>query len=55
MTAQTHTPPTTDRIEKRFEVRAPRARVWRAISDATEFGAWFGMALDERGPQETKV
>ena len=46
MTAQTQTPPTTDRIEKRFEVRAPRARVWRAISDATEFGTWFGMKLD---------
>src|SRR5574341_193756 len=36
----------TDRIEKRFEVRAPRARVWRAISDAAEFGAWFGMKVD---------
>ena len=46
MTAQTQTPPTTDRIEKRFEVRAPRARVWRAIADATEFGTWFGMKLD---------
>ena len=46
MTAQAQTPPTTDRIEKRFEVRAPRARVWRAISDATEFGTWFGMKLD---------
>ena len=46
MTAQTQTPPTTDRIEKRFEVRAPRARVWRAISNATEFGTWFGMKLD---------
>lgn len=46
MTAQTQTGPTTDRIEKRFEVRAPRARVWRAIADATEFGAWFGMKLE---------
>jgi uncharacterized protein YndB with AHSA1/START domain len=31
----------TDRIEKRIVLRAPRARVWRAISDAREFGAWF--------------
>jgi uncharacterized protein YndB with AHSA1/START domain len=36
----------TDRIEKRFEVRAPRARVWRAIANATEFGAWFGIKLE---------
>ena len=36
----------TDRIEKRFEVRAPRARVWRAIANANEFGAWFGMKLE---------
>jgi len=38
--------PSTDRIEKRFEVRAPRARVWRAIANAAEFGAWFGMKLE---------
>lgn len=46
MTAQTDQPQTTDRIEKRFEVNARRSRVWRAISDAREFGAWFGMTLD---------
>ncbi|MBZ5590483.1 MAG: SRPBCC family protein [Acidobacteriia bacterium] len=33
----------TDRIEKRIVVRAPRGRVWRALSDAREFGAWFGV------------
>ena len=32
----------TDRIEKQIVLKAPRARVWRAISDKTEFGAWFG-------------
>jgi uncharacterized protein YndB with AHSA1/START domain len=37
----------TDRIEKRFEVRAPRARVWRAIANAKEFGTWFGMKLED--------
>jgi len=31
----------TDRIEKEIVVRAPRSRVWRALSDAKEFGAWF--------------
>lgn len=46
MTAQTDQPQTTDRIEKRFEVAARRSRVWRAISDAAEFGAWFGVILD---------
>lgn len=39
-------PQTTDRIEKQFAVNATRSRVWRALSDATEFGTWFGMALD---------
>lgn len=37
---------TDDRIEKRIVLRAPIARVWRAISDAREFGAWFGVAFD---------
>jgi uncharacterized protein YndB with AHSA1/START domain len=32
---------TTDRIEKRVVLRAPRSRVWRAIANAEEFGAWF--------------
>jgi uncharacterized protein YndB with AHSA1/START domain len=34
-----------NRIEKKLTLRAPQARVWRAISDATEFGTWFGMRL----------
>jgi uncharacterized protein YndB with AHSA1/START domain len=32
---------TTDRIEKKILLRAPRARVWRALTDSKEFGAWF--------------
>jgi uncharacterized protein YndB with AHSA1/START domain len=36
----------TDRIEKVVVLRAPVARVWRAISDASEFGSWFGVAFD---------
>ncbi len=36
----------TDRIEKKALLRAPRERVWRAISDSKEFGTWFGVALD---------
>jgi uncharacterized protein YndB with AHSA1/START domain len=37
---------TTDRIEKKILLRAPRSRVWRAIASAEEFGAWFGVKLD---------
>jgi len=33
----------TDRIERKILLRAPRARVWRALSDAKEFGDWFGV------------
>lgn len=36
----------TDRIEKSVTLKAPRARVWRAITDAKEFAQWFGIALD---------
>ena len=36
----------TDRIEKRIELNAPVARVWRAITDYREFGEWFGVALE---------
>lgn len=32
----------TDRIEKRILLRAPRAKVWRALTTAADFGAWFG-------------
>jgi uncharacterized protein YndB with AHSA1/START domain len=36
----------TDRIEKKLLLRAPRQRVWRALSDSAEFGTWFGMKFD---------
>ena len=36
----------TDRIEKEITLKAPRARVWRALADAREFGAWFGVELE---------
>jgi uncharacterized protein YndB with AHSA1/START domain len=35
----------TDRIEKGILLKAPRSRVWRALANAEEFGAWFGVAL----------
>src|SRR6267143_3714497 len=49
MAVQTPTPNdtmTTDRIEKRVVLRAPRSRVWRALSNAQEFGTWFRVKLD---------
>jgi uncharacterized protein YndB with AHSA1/START domain len=36
----------TDRIEKTIVLRAPRSRVWRALTQADQFGAWFGMDLE---------
>jgi uncharacterized protein YndB with AHSA1/START domain len=33
-------------IEKRIELKAPVDRVWRALTDHREFGAWFGVKLD---------
>lgn len=36
----------TDKIEKNIILRAPRTRVWRALANANEFGAWFGVALE---------
>lgn len=35
----------TDRIERSIAIAAPRARVWRALADAAEFGSWFGVNL----------
>jgi uncharacterized protein YndB with AHSA1/START domain len=35
----------TDRIQKQITLRATPARVWRALSTAQEFGAWFGATL----------
>lgn len=36
----------TDRIEKKILLRAPKARVWRALTDAAEFGSWFGVKFE---------
>jgi uncharacterized protein YndB with AHSA1/START domain len=33
----------TDRIERKVLIKASKARVWRAVSDAGEFGDWFGV------------
>ena len=33
-------------IEKTIELKAPVSRVWRALTDHREFGAWFRVELD---------
>ena len=38
--------PGTDRIEKQVLLKAPRERVWRALSEADQFGKWFGVRFD---------
>lgn len=35
-----------NRIEKQIELKAPVSRVWRALTDYREFGAWFLVKLD---------
>lgn len=35
----------TDRIERSIHIQAPRERVFRALTDAEEFGTWFGAEL----------
>ena len=37
---------TQDVIEKQIEIKAPVARVWRALTNHEEFGAWFRVKLE---------
>jgi uncharacterized protein YndB with AHSA1/START domain len=34
-------------IDKRIDLRAPVARVWKALTDHREFGQWFGVDLEQ--------
>jgi uncharacterized protein YndB with AHSA1/START domain len=45
----------TDRIEKNIKLRATRSRVWRALTDAGEFGQWFGAKLENPFAEGTTV
>lgn len=36
----------TDRIQKEVEIKAPIARVWKALTDYKEFGNWFRVNLE---------
>jgi uncharacterized protein YndB with AHSA1/START domain len=44
-----------DRIEKKILLKAPLERVWRALSDSTQFGAWFGMKFDAPFTPEARM
>ena len=51
----------TDRIQKTVVLRAPRSKVWRALTDPAQFSQWFGVKVEEpftpghrvRGPVTT--
>lgn len=45
-TGTTTTTTGTDRIEKQIHLRAPISRVWRALTDAQQFGEWFRVKLE---------
>jgi uncharacterized protein YndB with AHSA1/START domain len=45
----------TDRIEKQVLLRAPLERVWNAISDAKQFGTWFGIEFDDQFAPGAKI
>jgi len=36
----------SDRIHKQIHLKAPRSRVWRALTDYREFSTWFGVDLE---------
>jgi len=35
-----------NKIEKRIEIKAPVARVWKALTDCKQFGQWFGVKIE---------
>ena len=45
MNTTTSTDTDTNCIERSVVINAPRDRVWRALSNAEEFGDWFGANL----------
>jgi uncharacterized protein YndB with AHSA1/START domain len=38
----------SDRVERSIHIAAPRARVWKALANAPEFGRWFGADLKDQ-------
>jgi uncharacterized protein YndB with AHSA1/START domain len=46
---------TMNEIRKQVLLRAPQERVWRAITDAKQFGTWFGVDVDGQFAAHTAV
>ncbi len=38
---------TSDKIEKKIELKAPVTRVWSALTDHKQFGEWFRVNIEE--------
>lgn len=55
MPEPTQKPMSTDRVEKKILLRAPLQRVWRALSDSNECGAWFGVKFDAPFKPGTRI
>ena len=45
----------SDRIEKKILLKAPRSKVWNAIADSGQFGAWFGVKFDKGFQQGARM
>ncbi len=43
----------TDQIQKQVLLSSPLESVWQAVSDATNFGAWFGVEFEGHLLQES--
>ena len=43
------------RIVKSVSIRAPRSRVWRALTDSREFSRWFGVEMTEQFQKGERV
>jgi len=39
--------PHSDSIVRTVDIAAPQSRVWAALTDHTQFGTWFRVALDQ--------
>jgi uncharacterized protein YndB with AHSA1/START domain len=38
---------TSDSIQREVVLKATRSRVWKALTDSKQFGAWFGVVIDQ--------
>ena len=43
------------RIERSVLIQAPRAKVWRALTDLAEFSKWFGVSAEGRFVPGTRL